>query len=187
MPSSLKVKLCTVIASALVLTGCLVSEDPILTASNGSATPIAPGAYIMCPLSDDADEEDCEAFTIEHDTSGLYNFIKEDEEPTQMRFRRIGHRGFAVQLSEDDGYMYYYGAGNSNRFQLIMMMCSDLPEKMRARLIARGDLETEDDDFESCAVKTIKGLTNAAWAYHRGKTNSNEENSALEFTPVSVE
>jgi len=186
MPSLLDVRLCVVIVGIFALTGCLVSQYPVLTASNGSATPIDPGAYVMCPIGEDSDDEDCAAFIIEHDESGLYSFIKEDEEPIHMRLRRIGHRGFAVQLNEDDGYMYYYGAGNSARFRLIMMMCSDLPEKMRATLIAHGDLEAEDDDFESCAVKSLKGLTSSAWAYHRGKVVS-EDNVALELTPASVE
>ncbi len=186
MGSPVRSKICVAIVGALLLAGCLVSEDPVLTASNGSATPIDPGAYVMCQVGEDSDDGDCAAFIIEHDESGLYSFIKEDEEPTQMRFRRIGHRGFAVQLSEDDGYMYYYGAGNSAQFKLVMMMCSDLPEKMRARLIIRGDLETEDDDFESCAVKSLKGLTSAARAYHRGEVVS-EDDAVLEFTPASVE
>jgi hypothetical protein len=182
MRSLPNIKTFFVLAWAATLAGCLVSEDPILDASNGHATPVDPGAYIMCPLSEDADD-DCDSFVIEYDASGLYRFLKEGEEPTEMRFRRIGRQGYAVQSHEDDGYAYYYGAGDSDRFRLTMMMCADLPEKTRARLIERGDLATEDGDFEMCSVNSLKGLTDAARAYHRGQSIG-EEVVAFEFMPA---
>lgn len=173
------------IACVLALSGCLVSEDPLLDASNGNATPIDSGAYVMCPVGDEDDGADCEHFSITHDETGLYRLDKDGEEPTDMRVRRVGRRGFAVQLLEDDddAYLYYYGAGNSQRFRLTMMLCADLPEELRAQLIEDGDLESDDDDFETCTVKTLKGVTTAAKAYHRGEVQSDEE-IALEFTPA---
>jgi len=167
------------LAGVLALGGCLVSEEPVLGASNGRATPLEPGAYVMCAVNED--EDDCQPFDLSYDESGLYSFEPEDEDPVKMRFRRIGRQGYAVQSHEDDGYLYYYGAGNADLFRLTMMMCSELPEHLRARLINRGDLEAEDDDFETCIVKTRKGLTAAARAYHRGNVQSEEE-IALEFT-----
>ncbi len=166
----------------LVLSGCLVSEDPVLDANNGRATPLGPGAYVMCPVGEEAD--DCQLMEVSFDASRLYTFASEDEDPTEMRFRRVGHRGYAVQSREDDSYVYYYGSGGRHQFQLTMMMCADLPEALRLQLIERGDLETENDDFETCMVKTRKGLTASASAYHRGKVES-EEDITLEFNLVS--
>jgi len=165
------------------LSGCLVSDEPMLDASNGAATPLAPGAYVMCEHDGGSDAGACDDFSITHDATGLYLFEKDDEDPVEMRFRKIGRRGFAVQTEEDDGYMYYYGAGDTERFGLVMMQCADLPERMRGRMIAAGDLETDDEDFETCTVKTLKGLTRAAKAYHRGRTTS-EESAVMEFTPA---
>lgn len=171
---------------ALALGGCLVSEEPILDADNGQASPIKPGDYVVCPVSDEADKTDCDRFSVSHDGDGLYQFDKDGDDPAQMRFRRVGRRGFAVQSLEDDHYVYYYGAGDSQRFRLTMMMCANLPENLRARLLAGGDLESQDDDFETCTVKSLKGLKKAAKAYHRGKA-SGEDEIALEFTPLLSE
>ena len=175
----------TAIAFVLALSGCLVSEAPLLDASNGNATPVKPGAYVMCPVGEGDDGADCDEFTVTYDDTGLYRLDKEGEEPTDMRVRRVGRRGFAVQLLEDgdDAYLYYYGAGNSKRFRLTMMLCADLPEEMRAQLIEDGDLESDDEDFETCTVNTLKGVTASAKAYHRGDVQSDEE-IALEFTPA---
>ena len=175
----------TAIAGALALTGCLVSEEPLLDADNGNATPIKSGAYVMCPIDDEDSDNECEQFVISHDATGLYQFDKEDEDPVEMRFRRVARKAYAVQSLEDndDAYLYYYGAGDKNRFRLTMMLCADLPSAKRAQLIENGDLESDDDEFETCVVKTVKGLTAAAKAYHRGDVQSDEE-IALEFTPA---
>lgn len=185
MRSLLAIKIVASLAAGLTLAGCLVSEEPLLDASNGNATPIRPGAYVMCPVGDEDADSECEQFSISRDDTGLYRLDKEGEDPTDMRVRRIGRRGFAVQLLEDsdDAYLYYYGAGNSQRFRLTMMLCADLPEEMRSQLIEDGDLESDDEDFETCTVNTLKGVTAAAKSYHRGEVQSDEE-IALEFTPA---
>jgi len=170
-------------AAAALLAGCLVSEEPVLDASNGRATPLPQGAYVMCEVGED--EDDCAPFEITHDASGLYRFAPVDEAPAEMRFRRIGRKGYAVQSEEDEGYAYYYGRGDAREFRLTMMMCSDLPDGLRARLIDRGDLEPEEGDADVCAVKTRRGLTDAARAYHRGDAISDDgEELAIVFTPA---
>lgn len=170
-------------AVAASLAGCLVSEDPVLDASSGRATPLPSGDYVMC--QDDGSEDDCAPFDITHDATGLYILTPEDEPPAEMRFRRIGRKGYAVQSKEDDGYTYYYGRGDAREFRLTMMMCSDLPEVLRTRLIDRGDLQPEEDDADICTVKTRRGLTDAARAYHRGDALSDDgEELAIVFTPA---
>ena len=169
--------------AAAFLSGCLVSEEPVLDASNGRATPLPPGSYVMCQPDDG--EDDCAPFEIMHDATGLYLFTPVDEPSAEMRFRRIGRKGYAVQSQEDDGYAYYYGRGDAREFRLTMMMCSALPEALRARLISRGDLEAEEGDAEVCTVKTRRGLTDAARAYHRGDAISDDgEELAIVFTPA---
>lgn len=169
---SLQSRLYSIFAVSALLTGCLVSEEPVLDGSNGRARPLSEGPHLMCPV-DEADE--CQSMTVARDSTGLYSFVAEDDAPTKMRFRRIGRRGYAAQSQEDDGYAYYYGAGDSRHFRLTMMMCPDLPAALRVRLIERGALETEDDNFETCIVKNRNGLTAAAKSYHRGEVESEEE------------
>ena len=172
--------------AAFALAGCLVSEEPILTAKNGKATPLAAGDYNMCPLSDEADADDCENFAVTVDDTGLYRFQHSDDadDAATMRFRRVARGSYAVQADEDDGYMYYFGRGDSDRFMLTMMMCSSLAEKTRDRLIARGDLSTEDDGFQICSVDTPKALKAAALDYHHGRALNGDEDIVLAFTPA---
>ena len=175
---------------AAALSSCLVSEDPVLDDRTGKATPLAAGDYTMCPVSDDADADDCERtrLTISDNKVNIFTPVDDDgeiddDDQAMMRMRRIGRKGYAVQSEEDGDYLYYYGAGDSEAFRLTMMMCEELPEGLRERLIERGDLEAEDDDFETCIVKTRRGLTDAALAYHRGQVES-EEPIMLSLTPA---
>ncbi len=178
----------TIIASgaALALAGCLVSEEPVLDARTGKATPFDAGAYVMCPLSDEADDSDCERFSVTVDDSGLYRFQNGDdvEDAAHMRFRRIARRGYAVQSEEDDGYMYYYGRDEKDRFTLAMMMCPSLSQRTRDRLMARGDLVAAEDDYQTCEVKTLAGLKGAARDYHHGRAPGDDEDIVLAFTPA---
>ena len=64
------------------------------------------------------------------------------------------------------------------------MLCQDLPEGLRARLIDKGDLSTEDEDFETCTVNTVKGLVEAARAYRRGDTTG-DKNAKIVLKPVT--
>lgn len=175
-------------AAAAALGGCLVSEEPVLDAASGNATPIAPGDYVMCPLAEEEDEGDCERFSVDHDDTGLYSFTdpEGEEDPAEMRFRRVARGGYAVQSDEGDGYMFYYGKGDSERFRLTLMMCDQLSVELRSGLIKRKDLTPDGDDFVTCTVNTLKGLVEPAKAYHRGDVGVGER-LEIEFTPAPPE
>lgn len=170
--------------AAGLLAGCLVSETPVLDASNGRAAPLAEGKYRACENDDEAG--DCNVFNITRSDDGAYTLASENEEPSTLRFRRIARGAYAVQTSENDGYGYYYGAGDAKAFSLTLMLCPDLPEQLRAKLIAKGDLSTDSTDFETCTVNTVKGLVAAAKAYHRGQTTG-EEDAKIVLKPIAAE
>ncbi|MEO1136449.1 MAG: hypothetical protein AAFW68_07550 [Pseudomonadota bacterium] len=153
---------------SLALAGCLVSEAPVLDSKNGKARPLQSGAHLVCGLTDDGALDECEPFVLIREENGAYVFVKEDEDPVRMRFRRIGRKAYAAQSAEDDAYLYYFASGDGERLALTMMNCPDLPAKLRDRLIDRDHLEVEEEDFTVCTVKTLAGLTAAAKAYHRG-------------------
>ncbi len=171
--------------AALALSGCLVSETPILNAENGKARALKPGDYQMCPLSDDVTPDDCDPIRITKANDYAIHMVNLDDasDVIELRFRRIARSAYAVQQWEvgDDGYMYYYGKGNAKSFVMTLMICSDLPDRLRADLISKGDLEPEDESFDSCVVETADGLVQSAKAYHRGEAVSDEPMS-LEFT-----
>ncbi len=171
--------------SAAALSGCLVSDQPILDALNGKASPLNEGLYQVCTGSREDDSSECNVFSVTRDTSGSYTLAMENEAPAMMRFRRVARKAYAVQSAEDDSYTYYFGAGDSQRFLMTLMNCPDLPSALRARLIAKGDLSTEHDDFESCTVNTLKGLTASAKAYARGETIGDDP-AVMVMTPAAV-
>lgn len=170
MRSLIHFRVALALAAMLALAGCLVSETPVLDAKTGKARPFSDGDYLACPLEDGeiASGADCDRFAVERQKTRDYLFLTEGEEPARLRFRKIARGGYAVQSAESDSFVYYYGKQSDGGLLLVMMNCPELPAELRARLIARGDLETDDDDFEVCAVKTLRGLVEPAKAYHRG-------------------
>lgn len=184
---SLSYRPAIIAGAALALAGCLVSEEPILDAKTGKATPLAPGDYVMCPVSDEAAADDCENFAVTVDDTGLYRFehSEDADDAATMRFRRVARQSYAVQADDEDGYTYYFGSGDSDGFSLTMMLCSSLSQKTRDRLLVRGDLQTEgDDDIKICEVKTLKGLTAAARDYHHGRASTSDEDIVFAFSPA---
>lgn len=170
----------------IILSGCLVSSDPVLDARSGKAQPLSDGDYLGCTL--EGGEEDCELFHIRNTDDGRSVFLKQqngeiiDSDQIEMRFRKISRHAYAAQSREDDTYMYYYAKRDDRQtFVMIIMLCPSLPEGLRDQMIKRGDLFTEDQAFETCTVKTKKGLVDAARAYHRGKVDLSEH-LRLRFT-----
>lgn len=180
LKSGLKFTLAAFAAS--LLSGCLISEEPVLDAKSGAASPFPDGAYAACNEANG--EEDCTVFAVTRGGDGAYTLKAEGEDPATLRFRRIASKSYAVQSAEDDGYAYYYGAGDANAFSLILMECPDLPAKLRARLIANGDLSTGDENFETCRVMTLEGLVEAAKAYRRGDTTG-DKTARIVLKPVT--
>lgn len=179
--------LLVLLGAAALLSSCLVSDEPVLEKRSGRARPFEDGAYQMCPIDDEAGDEDCDQLTARFDrSSGEMRLINEDEpdDPAVLRFRHIGRRAYAVQSFEGDGYSYFYGSGGSSSFTLTMMLCDQLPKDLLKRLIDRGDLEGDYDDPETCTVKSVRGLTDAARAYHKGDIVGDEKMSTL-ITPVT--
>ena len=161
------------------LAGCLVSEEPILTAENGKAAPLSSGDYRMCPIGEDAGEQDCETMRVTLGSGGGYTLANLDEnenDTVQMRFRRIGRKAYAVQQfdSGDDVNMYFYGVEFGDGVRLTLMMCEQLPAMLRDSLIASGDLALDENTSEVCIVRSWRGLKKAARAYHKGTADLSE-------------
>ncbi len=176
-------RLSIALAAMLALGGCLVSDLPVLDARTGKARPLSDGDYLGCPLENGEVQagDDCDRLKVRWEKDRRYSFVnpEEDDDPAYLRFRRVGRGGYAVQSSESDGFMYYYGAARDDGVLLVMMNCPDLPAELRSRLIERGDLEPDDEKFSVCKVKTLRGLKEAAKAYHRGDVDQMMDASIL--------
>ncbi|WP_425410799.1 hypothetical protein [Hyphococcus sp.] len=180
MHASILAKVAIAAGLTLILVGCLVSETAILDVKTGKARPLKDGGYIACPADSETGADDCQKLTVQYMQDRSYHFLAEDEAPSILRFRRIGRRGYVVQSREDDQeYAYYYGAGDASRMTLTMMICQELPQDLRRGLIDRGDLSVDGEDHDICTVKSVRGLVDAAKAYHQGRVQSDE--------PISME
>lgn len=161
------------IAAGLALGGCLISEAPLLDAKNGRARPLDPGLYEACEHDGEGGEPECKEIDISRDGAALYALSAEDEDETTLaRFRRIARGAFLAQLNEaedDDEYFYFIGETAGEDFVMAMIVCEDIPEAVRAKYSARGEMEV-DEDASTCVVNTLGAATAAAKAYRAATT-----------------
>lgn len=149
-------------AATLALTGCLVSDRPLLNDANAKAAPFEPGRYEVC-----AEDNDCKTLKISRD-GALFSFEPEGEDATLGRFRPLGRDSFLAQMWEegDGSYFYFYVVKTRVGAKLSMVACEDVSEKIRARLVRSGDLEVSSDT-STCTARTMKGAERAARDYAR--------------------
>lgn len=161
----------SIVATALALSACLVSENPLLDASNARGKPLKPGAYQSCPYEDGNLVDGCEPLDISQD-GRLYLFqpLEEGEAPTFVRFRSLGAGGYLAQMwgEDDDGYWYFYAEKAKDALQMAMIDCQSLPASLRDSLVDGDDLALEDDG-KTCVAKTLAGAERAAEAYRGSK------------------
>lgn len=150
------------LTAAACLSGCLVSEQPLLSDANARATPLAPGRYQAC-----GEDNDCKPLTVSRD-GALFSFEPQGEDASLGRFRPLGRGAFLAQMWEDgDGsFFYFYAVKTKSGAKMSMVGCGDISEKTRASLVKSGDLSVSDDG-STCTAKTLKGAERAARDYGR--------------------
>lgn len=154
---------------AAALGGCLISEKPLLDESNGRATPIAPGLYDACQYDGNGGEPDCKQMQVSLGDDGQYGFLEEDEdETTFIRFRRISRMAWLAQLNgeDEDDYYYFLAETEGEDFVMAMVVCEDIPEKTRSKLVARKEMEIVDKGA-TCVAKTLHAAIAATNAYRK--------------------
>lgn len=151
------VKMIAAAAAALALSGCLVSERPLLSAANAKATPLAPGRYEAC-----GEDKDCKMMNVTRE-SALYTLDPDgDEHASMARFRPLG-RGYLAQMWEDgdSAFYYFYAEKTKGGARLTMVTCPEISDGARKRLVKSKDLEISTDG-STCTAKTLKGAARAA-------------------------
>ncbi|MEZ5922273.1 MAG: hypothetical protein R3C60_13115 [Parvularculaceae bacterium] len=156
----------------LLLAGCLVSKEPMLSASNGAATPLAIGRYDACNGETGSKKApECNPIDVSVSGDGLYSFSLPEEESVSVRFGELDGGGYAVQISDNDGYEYYWGSQNGDVFKLVMIWCADLSQDVVDALTGSGAM-TADEKRQTCTANTPDAVFEAARAYRDGKTNA---------------
>ncbi|MFQ5561948.1 MAG: hypothetical protein ACE5FO_00100 [Parvularculaceae bacterium] len=159
-------------AAAFVLTGCLVSETPLLDASNGRARPIDPGDYQSCSYSDGELDGECSNLRVSMDDTRLYRMVDDDKEVLLVRFRKFARSAYLAQtigedeLDDDEGYMYFLARPENGGLGMTMLLCPDLPENLKSDLVESGEMEIESDG-EVCVARTLNAALAGAKAYNR--------------------
>lgn len=174
--------LAVALAVSLMLSACLVSDEPLLTHKNARALPIDPGSYDACQTGEEADG-DCKVMQVSRNPQGLYKFEISDEAEegsTLARFRAIGADAWAAQIWEsgDESYHYFVAEKSGAGLSLSMIACEELPKALRDRLVASGDMEV-DADATTCRAKSVKAVTASAKAYR-----AVEDKDRLVLTPA---
>ncbi len=171
------------VAAALLLASCLVSETPLLTAGNATATPIAPGLFDACSQSSGNEASDCNSLSIELGVGGDYAFLIEDDR-IGARFLSIGGDDYALQMADDDddGYQYYWARRDGAGIRFVMIWCEDLPAALVDRLIAEGAIDA-DEKRQTCTARSLSAVVEAAKAYATGAAASDE---LLTLTPQAA-
>ncbi len=171
------------VAAALSLAGCLVSETPLLTALNATATPIAPGQYDACSHSAEKETSDCNSLSVELGEGGDYAFLVE-EDRIGARFLSIGGDDYALQMADDDGegYHYYWARRDGGGMSFVMIWCEDLPAALVDAMIANASIEA-DEQRQTCTAKSLAAVVDAAKAYAAGEAVADEQ---LTLTPQAA-
>lgn len=171
-------------AIALAMSGCLVSEAPLFDSGNASARPLADGAYEGCEIEPGEAPADCQNFTIAANPAGLYRIAIEDgsEDAVLARFKRIGRGLYALQSWEgSDQPQYLVAASIDDGISVSLILCDDLPQVVKARYVARGELEVKGD---TCVAKSAGAVVAAAKAW--AKTDRFQNGERVVYRKKSV-
>jgi hypothetical protein len=169
------------IASAL-LSGCLVSSEPLLDSRTARSTPVAAGAYQLCSREGEGKADDCAPVAVTIEKGKLTVIMSADGDRIEARFARAG-KGYVGQLvsADDEDAHYYYGAKSGGAFSMTMIWCKHAPEALKASLAASGALVLESDG-EVCRATSREAVTELAKAYARGEAT--DEGAQIRFVPV---
>ena len=174
------------VAALAALSGCLISEKPLLDTRNGRAAPLEPGLYRACEIEPGSDP-DCKTMNVARDGSARYAFTLkeegEDEEVTFARFRRIASGSWLAQLNgeEDEDYFYFLAENDGDDFVMAMVVCGDIPAATRKKLVASREMEV-DDDATVCTAKSLRAVMSATKAY--GAANPIESRSRIVYSKI---
>ena len=148
----------TLVLLALALSGCLVSEQPLI-ASNDAAYPLAAEVRAERFKPDGngwAHDENQRAYR----SGPAYILVSENGDEMEIMLKRIAEKTFIAQSKDDNGsYMYGLLVFDGNTIYEYAPDCSDFQE---ADLGRYGFVKKEGDD---CTVTSAAGLASAYLAY----------------------
>jgi hypothetical protein len=143
---------------ALTLSGCLVSESPLIT-SESAVYPLANQMNVE-RLRPNGDGWEHNEDNSAHRSGDAYILVSESGEEIEFMLYRIAEKVFIAQTKDDQGhYMYGFLVFDGRMIYEYTPDCSDFRE---ADLSRYGFVKKDGDD---CTVTSISGLGNAYLAY----------------------
>lgn len=170
----------SMLTAASLLSGCLVSDEPMFDAATGSASPLQSGRYKACSAPKDGEAPECDILDVTRRDDGAYDFFIEETDQLVVRFHQIDAVTYAAQFDDDDGagYQYYWAAREGDALSLVMIWCEDLPADLRHSMREEGLIAFEDD-ASTCTALKPEAAVRAAIAYRDGLATSD---SAVRLT-----
>lgn len=170
-----------ILAAALTLAGCLVSDEPLFDAASASAAPLASGRYQACaePVEE---EPDCQPLGVSLRDDGAYEFQAPEDDVVVARFQAMGGPDYVVQFADDDGesYRYFWAQTKDDALTLVMIWCEELPAALRDAM-KRDGLIAQEEGSSTCKALKPEAAVMAAAAYRDGAA---KPDSLLKLSPA---
>ena len=115
---------------ALALSGCLLSEEPLIGETE-SVTPIAPGNYVS------VDEDGDELVVTHSGTTTRVTDTRHPDDPDDVRFAALGGEYYIMMSRYDEDYMYRLIRNEGARFTLYGVN-DDECDRLRALWLSDG-------------------------------------------------
>ena len=158
---------------ASLLSACFVSDDPLLNARNAKAKALWSGGAEICQFSSRNEAAECDRSLIVQTETGSFFIVSDDDERTELRFRKVARNGWIVQAHEagdDDGYFYLVASRKKNEVTISMMDCDALPEKLRNEMIEADELISDDAmTVKVCMPQSVNALERVGRLYLKGE------------------
>lgn len=155
-----------------LLTACFVSEDPLLNERNAKASALWSGGAEVCTVSPREETPECNRAVIAPTETGSVFLVTEDDERTELRFRRLTRNGWLAQANEagdEEGYFYLVASRKNNEVRISLMDCDALPEKLRTKMIEDGELISDATlTINVCSPQSLKALERVGRLYLKG-------------------
>lgn len=172
----------SILAAALALAGCLVSDEPLFDGASDSAAPLPGGRYQACAEPVESEGPDCQLIDISQRADGAYDFLAQDDDLIVARFHAIGGPDYVVQFADGEGenYRYFWGQAKAEAMRLVMIWCEELPAGLRDAMKSEG-LITQEEGSSTCTALKPEAAVKAAQAYRDGDATPD---SSVTLTPA---
>ncbi|MEL6369743.1 MAG: hypothetical protein AAFY84_08385 [Pseudomonadota bacterium] len=146
--------------AAIVLTGCFVSEQPILTEKNARALAFKAGPLLVCPYVKGELDGDCKPGLATNTPNRAMLLAIEKDQTYALRFQSIRRNMWIGQMSplnQEEGHIYLLARKSRTYLSLGVLACNETDPDLVARLVSEGSLKKADNEYV-CKIESEGAL-----------------------------